>query len=111
MAYDIADNPLIKTELSPAELAAHQVVAETMLGFADEPELVNEDKARAEHAIALQVDYQAASGVNAFIYTQQIRGARQETFRGGGRRMPPIHPIAKKMASKLLNTSATETLR
>lgn len=111
MAYDITANKIVKTEVSPEELTAHQRIAERLLGFAGVAELTDTAKEEAEAAIATQVEYQLSAGVNAFIYSQQIRGARQETFRGGGRRMPPIHPIAKKLATALLNTSATEPVR
>lgn len=107
MIYDITGHPLLTgeaTDLGPTQLDAHARVAETLLKLltfatfdkVSQPDLYN----RACDAVALQVTYQVESGVDAFIMSKLTRGGRSMNFRGG-RRMPPIHAISKKIISAI----------
>lgn len=111
MAYDITGNALLTVTLGPTELAAHQQVASDLLGFTAVTEFTDEKKARAENAMSLQVVYQVEAGINAFLLASERRGARWQTYRGGNRKMPPIHPLAKKLATALLNSTVSEAVR
>ncbi len=91
-------------DLGPASLEAQARVAETLLGLLTftpfvlltQPDLY----ARATDAVALQVSYQVEAGVDAFILMAQTNGGRTQSYRGG-RRMPTIHGVAKKIVSQI----------
>lgn len=117
MLYDITAHPLLSDEtnhLSETALSAQARVAETLLGLlkftpfspVSQPDLYS----RASDAVALQVNYQVESGIDAFILSSMSRGGRANTFRGG-RRMPPIHGLAKKIVSSIRPVGSAATGR
>lgn len=115
--YDITNHPLLSDDaqaLGATSLDAQGRVAETLLGLLDFTafdQVTQADLyARATDAVALQVSYQVDSGVDAFILSQMTKGGRSITFRGG-RRMPIIHGLAKKLISKIKPTTTGLTGR
>lgn len=115
--YDVTAHPLLSEEaqdLGPATLDAQARVAETLLGLLDftafDPVTQADQYARASDAVALQVSYQVEAGMDAFILANQAKGGRSQTYRGG-RRMPIIHSLAKKIVSKIKPTTSTLTGR
>lgn len=105
--YDITGHPLLSDdakELGADSLDAQGRVAETLLGLlAFTPFDQTNDPAnyaRATDAVALQVSYQVEAGLDAFILMSLAKGGRSASFRGG-RRMPTIHGIAKKIVSQI----------
>lgn len=111
MAYSINNHSLLVGEYGQGELQAQQRVAEMLLGLSDVAEFTtNPKKQQAEDAIALQVSYQKEMGIDAFAYYERVRGQRRDRYRGT-RRAPPIHPSARKIASKLINSTVTEAAR
>ena len=105
--YDVSDHPLLSDDarlLEPNNLDAQARVAETLLGlllFSPFNRITDADKYnRASDAVALQVSYQVEAGLDAFILSELIKGGRQTKFRGG-RRMPIIHGVAKKIVSQI----------
>lgn len=115
--YDVTDHPLLSDDarlLDVDPLTAQARVAETLLGLLDFPPF---DKvtsldlySRAQDAVALQVSYQVDAGLDAFILSQMTKGGRSLSFRGG-RRMPIIHSLAKKIVSKIKPATSTLTGR
>ncbi len=111
MLYDIIDHPLLTDDardLEPLDLEAHVRVAETLLGLLKFTAFAagTDFYARASDAVALQVNYQAAAGIDAFTMANERRGARSMTYRGRTR-MPPIHPMARKIISGIKPPSIT----
>lgn len=107
MLYDIADHPLLSEEaaqLGSLELGAQARVAETLLGlltFTPFNQTTDQDKYdRATDAVALQVSYQVAAGVEAFMLINDRRGLRTKHYRGRGR-MPPVHSAARKIINAI----------
>lgn len=107
MLYDVADHPLLSEEasqLGSLELNAQARMAETLLGLllfpAFDPTTNTDKYERATDAVALQVNYQIAAGIEAFLSTNDRRGARSKTFRGRGR-MPPVHSAARKIVNAI----------
>jgi len=107
MLYDIADHPLLSEEsaqLGSAELGAQARMAETLLGLltftAFDPTTQQDSYDRATDAVALQVNYQVAAGIEAFLSTIERRGQRLKRFRGKGR-MPAVHSQAKKIITAI----------
>lgn len=105
--YDITDHPLLSDDardLGPNSLDAQARVAETLLGlltFTAFSVVTQADLySRAQDAVALQVNYQVEAGLDAFILMSLAKGGRSMSFRGG-RRMPTIHGIAKKIVSQI----------
>lgn len=112
MLYDIADHPLLSEEsaqLGSLELSAQARMAETLLGlltFTAFDATTQADKYdRATDAVALQVNYQVAAGVEAFLSTSDRRGQRQKNYRGRGR-MPPVHSAARKIINAIKPATA-----
>lgn len=110
MLYDIADHPLLSEEsaqLGSLELGAQARMAETLLGLLTFPafsQSTDQDKYdRATDAVALQVNYQVAAGIEAFLTTADRRGARAKVYRGRGR-MPPVHAAARKIVNAIKPT-------
>lgn len=111
--YDITNHPLLSDDaqdLGPTSLDAQGRVAETLLGLQDftpfDATTQADLYARATDAVALQVSYQVEAGMDAFILTQLTKGGRSVAFRGG-RRMPIIHGLAKKIVSKIRPTTTS----
>lgn len=107
MLYDISDHPLLSEEtaqLGSAELGAQARMAETLLGLLNftpfDPTLQQDKYDRATDAVALQVNYQVAAGVEAFLTILERRGQRIKHFRGKGR-MPAVHSQAKKIITAI----------
>lgn len=107
MLYDVADHPLLSEEaaqLGPSELNAHARVAETLLGLLAFPAFdattATDKYDRATDAVAMQISYQVAAGIEAFLANSDRRGQRTRNFRGRGR-MPPVHSMAKKIISAI----------
>jgi hypothetical protein len=107
MLYDVADHPLLSEEaaqLGSLELGAQARMAETLLGllaFTAFDPITDQDKYdRATDAVALQVSYQVAAGIEAFLSILDRRGLRIRHYRGRGR-MPPVHSAAKKIISAI----------
>lgn len=107
MLYDIADHPLLSEEaaqLGPVELGAQARMAETLLGLLTftvfDPTTQQDKYDRATDAVALQVSYQVAAGIEAFLTTSSRRGQRQNNYRGRGR-MPPVHSAARKIVNAI----------
>lgn len=105
--YDISNHPLLSSDaqqLGADSLDAQARIAETLLGlltFTAFDRLTQLDLyERATDAVALQVSYQVDAGLDAFILSELVKGGRQATFRGG-RRMPIIHGMAKKIVSQI----------
>lgn len=107
--YEVAAHPLLSPEaqrLEPAALGEHAAVAADLLGLAAvRIEPGTERHERALRAVAFQVNYQVASGVDAEVYGSATRGNRSFGFRGGVLNpMPPVSPRAKAIADALLGT-------
>lgn len=111
MLYDIADHPLLSEEsaqLGPLELGAQARMAETLLGLLTftpfNPTTQADSYDRATDAVALQVNYQVAAGIEAFLASVDRRGQRQRNFRGRGR-MPAVHSAARKIINAIKPTT------
>lgn len=107
MLYDVAEHPLLSEEaaqLGSAELSAQARMAETLLGLlsfkAFDPVNDQDKYERATDAVALQVSYQVAAGIEAFLSILERRGQRIKHYRGRGK-MPPVHSAAKKIISAI----------
>lgn len=114
MIYDVADHPLLSEEsaqLGSSELGAHARMAETLLGLllftAFDPTTDQDKYDRATDAVALQINYQVAAGVEAFLSTHDRRGARAKVYRGRGR-MPPVHSAARKIVNAIKPTTVVQ---
>lgn len=113
MIYDVAGHELLSEDaqdLGPNSLEAQARVAETLLGLLDFTPFDKTTQAdlylRASDAVAMQVSYQVEAGIDAFIMLNLTKGGRTQTFRGG-RRMPIVHSLAKKIISKIKPTTST----
>lgn len=107
MLYDIADHPLLSEEsaqLGSLELGAQARMAETLLGLltftAFNPTTDADKYDRATDAVALQVNFQVAAGIEAFLTNRDRRGAREKQYRGRGR-MSPVHSAARKIINAI----------
>ena len=104
MLYDITGHALLSPEaaqLGGSELETYARAAEVLLGLLKIPLFTGDYALRAADAVALQVSYLVESGIEAFILSDQWRGARRSVYRGGARRMPPLHPVAKKIITQI----------
>lgn len=103
--YDVTGHPLLTggaEGLGPTELAAQNRVAEILLGLWKFPVFTDADKIdQAKDAVAMQVSYQVQAGVEAFVLSSLIRGNRDMNYRGGRRKMPPIHSAARKIVNTI----------
>jgi len=86
--------------LAPEELVAQAKLAETILGLEDLDVTADSAKvARAQMAVALQVNLQLASPAEAMALTSQSRGGRSESYRDG---IPLVHPTAASIVRQLM---------
>jgi hypothetical protein len=107
--YDITDHPLLSPavqNLGPETLAAHTEVAEALLRLSELAVFAaaTTEYTQATNALALQVNFQVESGLDAYILQSLTRGARSQTFRGGKRHLT-VHPQAARIM-RLLNPVA-----
>lgn len=106
--YSVTNHPLLSeraSRLAAPELEAHNRVAEILIGlwkFAAFTEVGDPDKfAQATDAVAMQVNYQVESGIEAFILSNLVRGKREFVYRNGRHRMNPVHSMAKKIVNAI----------
>lgn len=102
--YDVTGNALLSPEaamLGPTELETFSRASEVLLGLNKLPLFTGDDLERCKDAVAMQVSYLVESGIEGFILEELWRGARRATYRGGSRRMPPIHSAARKIISRI----------
>lgn len=103
--YSIASHALLGPEaglLEQPELAAHQRVAEVMLGLVGSS-FTDAYKQTAEDAIALQVRFQVEAGFDASYLSSWSHGQRSETYRGV---IPNVHPLAAQLVHSLPQAQA-----
>jgi hypothetical protein len=105
MRYDVTNHPLLSDDakaLGSESLEAHGRVAEQVLGLYNFTafESGTDEYKSAQDAVALQVNYQVEAGIDAFVAASVSRGARSKTFRGG-KRMPMIHGMARRIVSRI----------
>lgn len=112
--YNVTGHPLLSEQaasLGSTELTAHTQVAIALLKLDEFPQIdqvtAAADYIQAANAVALQVSFQVESGIDAFFLANQTVGSRNMTFRGGSRRMPITHGIARKIANKLRPATST----
>jgi len=116
MTYDVTGHPMLTDgaeELGPTELAKHAEAAELLLKISSLDIVVftegSERYRHAQTAVALQVSYQVATGIEAFMLSSLTRARRTLNFRKGQRNMSVTHPMAKKIANSL-RRGATATV-
>lgn len=88
MAFDVATNKLLSddaaalnTSDAPA-FAEQQALAEDLLGLTGlDATLSAAGIAKAERFLALQINYQIETGVDAAVYQARTRGRRSDTYR------------------------------
>lgn len=83
MAYDIAAHPLLSADalaLDTDPFAEHAALAHDLLGLADTA-FTGAAAESAKRFLALQVNYQVETGVDAAIYALKVRGSRTVSYK------------------------------
>jgi hypothetical protein len=92
-----------KDDDDPQRFEAHQQMAEQLLELDGAPFTRESDITRAKNAIALQISYQYALGMDAFVYSAVAsERVAMRSFRGGQDGPPVVHRLAKMIADSLL---------
>ena len=117
--YDPTGHELLSAaaqRLGAEALAAHAEAAEVELGrggtrLADTAfEGGTADHSRAVLAVVLQVNYRLEAGVESEVYSEQQRGDRRSTFRGGVLAgMPVVSPRAQAIVDTIITPTVSET--
>lgn len=95
----IDEHPLLSQRaetLGEEELAAHKLVAESLLGLTDFTVSVQSDCDIIDAAVVMQVNYQVEAGVEGALMQEARRGGRHIIYRGRNR-MAHTHGQALKM--------------
>lgn len=105
----VANHPALSAEAKEDQdterFTSQQQLAEMLLGLDGTPFTKAADVSRAELAIALQVSFQYAQGLDAHVYSS-LSSERMEgrSFRGSSTGATVLHASAAKLASQLLAT-------
>lgn len=101
-------SPAAREEQDFTRFLAQQELAELYLCLVEPAFTASRDVSSAEHAIALQVSYQYAQGMDAHVFSA-LSSERMESrsFRGSAQGAAVIHSGAKLIADQLLASRAT----
>jgi hypothetical protein len=118
--HDVSGHPLLSAavaDLDEPDFLVHNEIAETVLCLADETFTPAAKAERALHAVALQMNAQVATG-DSMIVAQAIkrekRGDREVEYAQAGpegKSSVAIHPLARRIAEKLLTHTVLTSLR
>jgi hypothetical protein len=88
MAFDVKTNKLLSEDVADlvaddeAAFTAQQELAIDLLGLRGKDATLSTDaKAKAERFLALQINYQLETGVDAAIYAMKVRGSRTVSYK------------------------------
>lgn len=96
-------HPLISQRcsmLEEDELAAHKLVAESLLKVQTLAVSTDADCAELDAAVVLQINYQVEAGVEGYMMQEARRGARHIVYRGRNR-MHHVHRQSLEMVRGL----------